>query len=51
MQHAETRIERVQLLEGTPEIARCDILRAGTGVKEPFDNDRRFERKGVAHYR
>lgn len=50
MKHAEKLIERILFLEGTPEIARYDVIRAGTDVKEQFENDLALEMKGVAHY-
>ena len=37
-------------LEGTPEIARYDVIRVGTDVKEQLENDLKLELSGVAHY-
>ena len=50
MKHAEKLIERILFLEGTPEIARYDVIRVGADVEEQFENDLKLEMKGVAHY-
>src|ERR671937_160219 len=50
MNHAEKLIERIIFLEGTPEIARYDVIRVGTNVKEQFENDLQLEMSGVKHY-
>src|SRR4051795_5853544 len=50
MRHAEKLIERILFLEGVPEIARYDVIRVGTNVKEQFEYDLALEKKGVAHY-
>jgi bacterioferritin len=50
MKHAETLIDRILFLEGVPEIARYDVIRVGTNVKEQFENDLQLELKGVAAY-
>ena len=50
MKHAEKLIERILFLEGTPEIARYDVIRVGTDVKEQFQNDLQLEMKGVQAY-
>src|SRR5947207_15556547 len=50
MKHAEKLIDRILFLEGTPEIARYDVIRVGTNVKEQFENDRKLEMKGVKSY-
>ena len=50
MKHAEQIIERLLFLEGTPEIARYDVIRVGTDVKEQFENDLKLELAGVQHY-
>ena len=50
MKHAEKIIERILLLEGVPEIARYDVIRVGTDVKEQFENDLQLEMGGVKHY-
>ena len=49
MKHAEKIIERLLFLEGTPEIARYDVIRVGTDVKEQFENDLKLELAGVQH--
>lgn len=50
MKHAEKIIDRVLFLEGTPEIARYDVIRVGTNVKEQFQNDLQLETGGVNAY-
>ena len=50
MKHAEMLIDRIIFLEGTPEIARYDVIRVGTNVKEQFENDLELETKGVNAY-
>ena len=50
MKHAEKLIERILFLEGTPEIARYDVIRIGGDVREQFENDLKLEMKGVHHY-
>ncbi|AMV27222.1 Bacterioferritin [Gemmata sp. SH-PL17] len=50
MKHAEKIIDRVLFLEGTPEIARYDVIRVGTDVKEQFENDLKLETGGVTAY-
>src|SRR3954451_338723 len=50
MKHAEKLIERILFLEGTPEIARYDVIRVGTNVQEQFENDLKLEVGGVEHY-
>ncbi len=50
MKHAEKLIERILFLEGTPEIARYDVIRVGTDVKEQFENDLKLELNGVKAY-
>jgi bacterioferritin len=50
MKHAEKIIDRVLFLEGTPEIARYDVIRVGTNVKEQFENDLQLELGGVKAY-
>ena len=50
MKHAEMLIDRILFLEGTPEIARYDVIRVGTNVKEQLENDLKLEMSGVAHY-
>src|SRR5437016_11668986 len=50
MKHAEKLIDRIMFLEGVPEIARYDVIRVGTDVKEQFENDLQLEMKGVQQY-
>ena len=50
MKHAEILIDRILFLEGVPEIARYDVIRVGTDVKEQFENDLTLETGGVAAY-
>src|SRR5436305_15066622 len=50
MKHAEKLIDRILFLEGVPEIARYDVIRVGTDVKEQFTNDLALETSGVRHY-
>jgi bacterioferritin len=50
MKHAEKIIDRVLFLEGTPEIARYDVIRVGTNVKEQLENDLALEMNGVKTY-
>lgn len=50
MKHAEKIIDRILFLEGVPEIARYDVIRAGADVKEQFEVDLALESSGVKHY-
>src|SRR5437764_15263808 len=50
MRHAEKIIERILFLEGVPEIARYDVIRVGTDVKEQSENDLKLEMGGVHAY-
>jgi bacterioferritin len=50
MKHAEKLIDRIIFLEGVPEIARYDVIRVGTNVKEQFENDLALEMRGVKTY-
>src|SRR5947199_2762349 len=50
MKHAEKLIDRILFLEGVPEIARYDVIRVGTDVKEQLENDLALETGGVQHY-
>jgi bacterioferritin len=50
MKHADKLIERILFLEGTPEIARYDVIRVGTNVREQFENDLKLEMGGVNAY-
>src|SRR5262249_45597533 len=50
MKHAELLIDRTLFLEGTPEIARYDVIRVGSEIKEQFQNDLVLEMRGVKLY-
>jgi bacterioferritin len=50
MKHAEMIIDRILFLEGVPEIARYDVIRVGTNVKEQLEHDLALETKGVQAY-
>ena len=50
MKHAEKLIDRIIFLEGVPEIARYDVIRVGTTVKEQLENDLALEVNGVEAY-
>jgi len=50
MKHAEEVIERVLYLDGVPEIARYDVIKAGASVKEQIEDSLALETKGVATY-
>ena len=50
MKHAEKLIDRILFLEGVPEIARYDVIRVGTDVKQQLENDLVLEKGGVRHY-
>ena len=50
MKHADMIIDRILFLEGVPEIARYDVIRVGTNVKEQFEFDLALETKGVKAY-
>lgn len=50
MKHAEKLIDRILFLDGIPEIARYDVIRAGSDVKEQFQVDLELETKGVNAY-
>jgi bacterioferritin len=50
MKHAEKLIDRILFLDGVPEIARYDVIRVGTNVKEQLENDLKLELGGVSLY-
>src|SRR4029079_11987311 len=50
MKHAEKLIDRILFLEGVPEIARYDVIRVGSDVKEQFEYDLALETKGGNAY-
>lgn len=50
MKHAEMLIDRILFLEGVPEIARYNVIRTGTDVKQQFDYDLQLETAAVKLY-
>ena len=50
MKHAEEVIDRVLYLDGVPEIARYDVIKAGASAKEQIENSLSLETKGVQTY-
>src|SRR5271166_5636155 len=50
MKHAEMLIDRILFLDGTPEIARYDVIRVGTDIPQQFENDLQLEMRGVQLY-
>ena len=50
MKHADLLIDRILFLEGVPEIARYDVIRVGSDVKEQLDNDLLLEVNAVNTY-
>jgi len=50
MQHAQLLIDRIIFLEGVPEIARYDVIRAGTTVKEQLQYDLEVEAQASTCY-
>ena len=50
MKHADKLIDRILFLDGVPEIARYDVIRVGTNVKEQLENDLALEMGGVRTY-
>ncbi|QEL16188.1 bacterioferritin [Limnoglobus roseus] len=50
MKHADKIIERILFLDGVPEIARYDVIRVGSNVKEQFEYDLKLETSGVEAY-
>ena len=51
MKHAEEVIDRVLYLEGVPEIARYDVIKAGPTAKDQIQDSLALESKGVATYK
>jgi len=43
MQHAQLLIDRILFLEGVPEIARYNVIKAGTDVKDQLEADLEVE--------
>src|SRR6266536_6313118 len=50
MKHAEKLIDRILFLDGTPEIARYDVIRVGTNAEEQLRTDLTLEMGGVKLY-
>ncbi|REJ71263.1 MAG: bacterioferritin [Planctomycetota bacterium] len=50
MKHAELLIDRILFLDGVPEIARYDVIRVGTDVKEQLENDLAIEKNASETY-
>ncbi|HAD60456.1 MAG TPA: bacterioferritin [Planctomycetaceae bacterium] len=50
MKHAELLIDRILFLEGIPEIARYDVIRVGSDVKEQLENALGLELNAVKTY-
>ena len=50
MKHAESLIDRILFLEGTPNISRYDVIRVGTNIKQQLENDLKLETNGVKVY-
>ncbi len=50
MKHADKIIERILFLEGTPNIAKYDVIRVGTTVPDQLANDLKLEMGGVKAY-
>lgn len=50
MKHAEEVIDRILFLEGTPEIARYDVIKVGKTPTEQIEASLSLETKGVATY-
>lgn len=50
MKHAELLIDRILFLDGVPEIARYDVIRAGENVQEQLQFDLELETKASRTY-
>lgn len=50
MKHAEEVIDRILYLDGIPEIARYDVIKAGDAPKTQIEDSMALETKGVATY-
>jgi len=50
MKHAETLIERILFLEGTPNLNDMPKLQVGKDVKQQLQNDLSLEKDAVAEY-
>lgn len=50
MKHADMLIDRILFLEGVPEIARYDVIRVGSDVKEQLENALALEKNASVTY-
>ncbi len=50
MKHAEEVIDRILYLDGVPEIARYDVIKAGATPLQQIEDSMALEKKGVATY-
>ena len=50
MKHAEWLIDRILFLDGTPEIARYDVIRVGHDAKQQIENGLQLEYHAVKTY-
>ena len=50
MKHAEWLIDRILFLDGTPEIARYDVIRVGQDVRQQIDNSLALELNAAKTY-
>lgn len=50
MKHAEEVIDRILLLDGVPEIARYDVIKAGKDPKDQIEQNMAMEKKGADTY-
>ncbi len=50
MKHAEALIDRILFLEGTPEIARYDVIRVGKDIKKQLEDALALEVNAVNTY-
>jgi len=50
MKHAETLIERILFLDGTPNLNDLPKLSVGKDVRQQFENDLTLEKNAVAEY-
>jgi len=50
MKHAEEVIDRILYLDGVPEIARYDVIKAGDNPKQQIEDSLALESKGVVTY-
>jgi bacterioferritin len=50
MKHADMLIDRILFLDGVPEIARYDVIRVGSDVKEQLENALALEKNASKTY-